>query len=232
MKPLFIVIEGPDGSGKTTQAKLVARAIGAVYESEPTDSPPGKLVRAFLRGQERVEDVRARQLIFAADRLEHTRRIRALLDDGRSVVGDRYVASSMSYGAADMATATNQDVQATMEMAVWTSRINTFALVPDVTVVLDVNFDRCADRIHARTAQDIYEGGRFQRLVHALYERAANLLPGHLVVHVDANGSEADVTAAILAVVHATHVPPRALSESKVHFLVCAAVIEALSVIA
>ena len=61
MKPLFIVIEGPDGSGKTTQAKLVAQAIGAAYESEPTDSPPGKLVRAVLRGQERVEDVRARQ---------------------------------------------------------------------------------------------------------------------------------------------------------------------------
>ncbi len=80
MKAPFIVLEGPDGSGKTWQAqRLVERlrteGIAHVLTAEPTrddqQSPVGRLIRAMLFGEERHHDPRAMQLLFCADRLEH-----------------------------------------------------------------------------------------------------------------------------------------------------------------
>jgi len=230
MKPRFIVIDGPDGAGKSVQARLVAQALGADHEAEPTEAPPGKLARAVMRGQERVEDVRARQLLFAADRVEHTRTIRRLLET-TSVVCDRYVASSLAYGAADMAMATQNSVVATMDMALWTHQINRWALAPDVTVILDMPFEVCAARIRARASRDLYDAERFQRLIHALYDRAECLLPHHAVVHVNAEGAEREVTARILEAINRPFTR-RDISDQRHDDMVSVAVVKAIASVA
>jgi len=228
MKPRFIVIDGPEAAGKSSLAKIVAKALDAAHEAEPTESPAGKLIRSVLRGEQRIEDPRARQLLFAADRIEHTRVIREHLAAGRNVVCDRYVASGLTYGTADMAQVDTRDEQSILEMACWTHDINRWALIPDVTVILDVPFEVCAARLHARAARELYDDGGIQRFVHALYARVENLIPHHAVVHVDGTGEPDAVAARILTSLIGVE-QPRGLARDSTRARIRDAVLDALA---
>lgn len=135
----FVVLEGIDGSGKTTQARLLAERMDAELTREPTDGPFGRVVRDAVEGRERLGDV-ALALGFAADRAHHSAWIADSLADGRSVVSDRYVLSSLAY-------------QPSARVRVdWLTTINEGVIDPSVTVFLDTPVAICAARIAARAS--------------------------------------------------------------------------------
>lgn len=101
----LIVLEGIDGSGKTTQVSLVVDALEkqgkkAIATKEPTDGPIGKFIRSVLAGEMDVSLV-GFQYLFVADRVEHQEKIFDLLKKGYFVICDRYFWSSIAYGLAD-----------------------------------------------------------------------------------------------------------------------------------
>jgi dTMP kinase len=104
----FIVLEGIDGSGTTTQATelikwLISKGIPAISTQEPTDGPIGKLIRQFLSGEIQVGYRKQSVLLslFAADRAMHSESIEANIRNGTWVISDRYLASSMAYQSLD-----------------------------------------------------------------------------------------------------------------------------------
>jgi len=128
----FIIIEGLDGSGKTTQAKLLVARLSkshlALYTAEPSQGKIGTFIRnRVLYGEKRPPtDVEA--LLFAADRIEHVENeIKPALALEQLVISDRYVYSSLAYqGAAGLS----------LE---WIEKVNDHALKPDLAVFIDVD---------------------------------------------------------------------------------------------
>lgn len=138
----FIVLEGLDGAGTTTQGALLAerlRSTGLEVEltKEPTDGVIGVIARAFTDGRMHLEPETV-ALTFAADRIEHTVEIRALLEAGTWVVSDRYVASSLSY-----------QVSQGLPFE-WVRTLNSRAMEPDATVFVDTSVATCVARLAAR----------------------------------------------------------------------------------
>jgi len=127
---LFVVLEGIDGSGKTTIAKTLVeklRSYGykAEYTFEPTDSDIVELMRTKYR---EYRDAYIDALTFALDRLLHIKlKIKPLLNQGYIVVSDRYFYSSVAYQSAS---------GAPIE---WVLEVNKWALKPDVAIYLDVD---------------------------------------------------------------------------------------------
>jgi dTMP kinase len=194
----FIVLEGIDGSGTTTQAALVAehlRARGARIHltREPSDGPVGMLIRAVLSGRLRSAggapfDRRSLALLFAADRLDHmTSEVEPRLCAGVTVISDRYVCSSLAYQSQDCP-------------AAWVKELNRLAPVPDLCVFLRVGTRDAGRRLSlSRQARDIFEEGAFQRRVAASYERAIRAVPRGRLLVVDGAMSKEKVFGAIRA---------------------------------
>jgi dTMP kinase len=131
-KGAFICIEGLDGCGKTTQTKLLVERLqkshGTVYTAEPSRGKIGTFIRkSILYGEKRPSSV-AEALLFAADRVEHVdNEVLPALRQGKIVVSDRYVYSSLAYqGAAGLS----------LE---WIEKVNEHALRPDLAVFIDVD---------------------------------------------------------------------------------------------
>ena len=110
-KNLFIAFEGIDGSGKSTQAKRLARLLEnaghKVYSTfEPTDNPIGKMIRDIFNHKMEA-DHRTIAGLFVADRLDHllnkSNGILKKLDEGYTVITDRYYFSSYAYHGTHMA---------------------------------------------------------------------------------------------------------------------------------
>ena len=208
MKPYpgrFIVLEGIDGSGTTTQAARLAaelerRGTPVCLTREPTPGPIGVLLRGALQEKWVPEPGEARRrvswatfsLLFAADRLDHLDNVIVpALEAGRTVVSDRYDLSSLAY----------QSVTAPEGASVvpWIRALNARALRPDVTVVLYVPADIAEERRKARGGPpEIFEVSDLQRRLAAVYTRAEELVPGDRVVHV-ADGSQDAVFAHIFS---------------------------------
>jgi dTMP kinase len=138
----FIVLEGLDGAGTTTQgallaARLIEHGLPVELTKEPTDGPIGRIARAFTDGDLHLEPETV-ALTFAGDRIEHTVEIRGLLDAGTWVVSDRYVASSLAYQ-------TSQGLPFE-----WVRTLNSRAMEPDATVFVDTSVAACVARLAAR----------------------------------------------------------------------------------
>ncbi|MFI7586333.1 dTMP kinase [Spongisporangium articulatum] len=133
----FVVFEGGDGTGKTTQARLLADWLRSdqghevVLTREPGATPVGVRLREVLLHGEPLA-VRAEALLFAADRAHHVESVvRPALERGEIVVSDRYVDSSVAYQGA------GRDLDGDEVGRI--SRWATEGLVPDLTVLLDVD---------------------------------------------------------------------------------------------
>jgi dTMP kinase len=136
---LFIALEGIDGSGTTTQARLLAEWLQVegqrpVLTAEPTDGPIGATIRQILQGRLTHEQAGRRvpvdevtlALLFAADRSHHLQSVvLPALDAGRVVLSDRHYLSSVAY----------QSLGVTMA---WVEQLNARFRRPDLTVLLDV----------------------------------------------------------------------------------------------
>ena len=135
---LFIVLEGGDGVGKTTQVRLLADHLSTLgYEvvvtREPGDTPAGAVIRRLLLDPATGDlDPRAEALLYAADKAQHLAQVvRPALERGAMVVCDRYVDSMLAYQGAGRVL----DVTQVAAIADWA----TGGLHPDLTVLLDLD---------------------------------------------------------------------------------------------
>src|SRR3989338_936072 len=164
----LIVLEGPDGAGTTKHSALLAERLRAqgrdvVLTAEPTDGPIGESIRSILKSTVGVPipSPAALQLLFCADRADHVARvIQPALTAGKTVITDRYVLSTIVYGAAQ-----GLDPE-------WLRAINSAFPKPDVTFLLLPPYEVCAERVSRRATKDQFEVDAFQRKVYAEYEQA------------------------------------------------------------
>lgn len=153
----FIVLEGIDGSGKTTQAKRLVEHLDkkgqkAIYTKEPTDGPIGQLIREILKGEIKVSKA-SFQYLFSADRANHEEKIVQQLKDGVYVVCDRYFWSSVAYGILD----THEERDYYLTALSILSFYNRF-LAPDITFYLKVSVEEALRRLSAmHKTKEIYE---------------------------------------------------------------------------
>jgi dTMP kinase len=135
----FIVIEGLDGAGLSTQSALLAaylRSTGndVLLTKEPTVAPIGKLIKAALNRNPELS-LFTLQLLFAADRAEHLKReIEPALEADKIVISDRYILSSLAFGSVDNDLAFLQTINARFRR-------------PDLTVIIDTPPAICLERI-------------------------------------------------------------------------------------
>ena len=146
---MFIVLQGPDGSGKSTQTRLLAehlssRGRAVVQTREPGGTPAAEAIRALVLNPELAGlDDRTEALLFAAARAEHVAQvIRPALQRGDTVVCDRYIDSSIAYQGVGRALG----IDRIRELSMWA----TGDLVPDLTLVLDLDAAQGMSRVGVR----------------------------------------------------------------------------------
>lgn len=171
----FIVFEGLDGSGKTTQMKLVTKFLESKGEPcfsthEPTDSPFGALLRSCLTG--RVDaDERAIAALFAADRLDHilngVNGIKKKLEEGVNVFCDRYYFSSYAYNGEFVP----------FEWVVELNRPAREILRPDLTVFIDLPSEESMKRVARRGETERYETTDKQKKIRERFYAAFKRFP-------------------------------------------------------
>jgi dTMP kinase len=200
----FIVLEGLDGAGTTTQTTRLAEALRARgarvrLTREPSDGPIGTMVRQVLTGRIVLPEGRApgwatMALLFAADRMDHVEsEIEPFLADGGTVLSDRYDASSLAYQSVVSGRAGDDTIE-------WIRTLNRHALRPDLTIVLDLPADVAASRRQARgEAAQLYDQSEVQRALADFYRELPRHMPSDRVVVLPASGSVAEVHAAVLA---------------------------------
>ena len=189
-KGVFICIEGLDASGKTTHSRrlvrnLRRRGFDAVYTSEPSRGEIGNFIRTYiLQRRRRVPSV-VEALLFAVDRFYHVeKRVKPALEEGKIVVSDRYVYSSLAYqGAA------GSDLR-------WIEEINRLALPPDLAIYIDVPPEVVVKRI--RRKKSVMETLETQRRVREVYMK---FVKNGRLVSVDGNRPKDEVAKDILTVV-------------------------------
>ena len=188
----FIVLEGIDGAGTTSQglalvAALERAGIPARFTYEPSSFPLGRLLRQFLGGAADRPEWDGMALLFAADRLQHLEReIEPWLAAGISVICDRYDLSTLAYQSVTS--------PGTEEVLPWLRAINARARRPDLTLVFDVDPLVAERRRESRGGPpELFERRELQRRLASIYAEAERLVPGDLVLHLDANGTLAEV---------------------------------------
>lgn len=167
MKGKFIALEGPDGCGKSTQAKLLkdwleSKGHEVIITKEPTDNPVGKVLRKSLRGEIDIP-VEAEALLFAGDRATHVSElIEPGLKEGKIVITERYLYSSLAY---QTSRGLSQE---------WVETINDPAIIPDLSIVIDVNPEVGSKRMNSSRELDTFdEDLKLQEKVREAYRQLA-----------------------------------------------------------
>jgi dTMP kinase len=199
----FVVLEGIDGAGTTTQVAMLAERLRAAKVAvrstrEPSDGPIGTLVRQILTGRIVVPGGRApgwatMALLFAGDRMDHVEaEIEPFVAEGGVMISDRYDASSLAYQSVS-----SGEARGAVE---WIRSLNKFAQRPDLTIVLDLSADIAAHRRAERgEAAQLYEQNEVQRALVQFYKELDKHMPDDRVVVIDATGTRDEVHARVLA---------------------------------
>lgn len=206
--PLFIAFEGGEGSGKSTQIKLLAEwLIGQdqpVFAThEPGATSVGKAIRALLLETDEPITPRSEALLFAADRAHHVEtELRPMLAAGRHVLCDRYVDSSIAYQGTGRTLSTAEVARL--------SRWATEDLLPDLTVLLDIDPAIGLARAGRTGGPDRLEReqAEFHQRVRAGFRQLADRAPGRYLV-LDAARPAAELAEAIAAEVARRLADPR-----------------------
>jgi len=156
----FICIEGLDGCGKTTQARLLVKKLkedyDAVFTAEPSKGRIGKFIRQHCLHADARGSVIVEALLFAADRVDHVQNeVLPALSKGKIVVSDRYVYSSYAYQGA-----------AGLELE-WIQRLNDHATRPDLAVFVDVEPETVMKRLKRK--KSVMEKLETQKKVRDVY---------------------------------------------------------------
>ena len=201
MSPLFIVIEGLDGSGKSTQIEMLrdrlqSGAAACYLTAEPTELPTGKFLRSILRKEVKA-DPRTVAALFAADRIEHLFHpqdgLLRKLEEGYHVIASRYYFSSLAY-------------QSEFADPGWVASLNMLAkrtLPADITIFLDLDPEVSMQRISARGEEEELFETR-EKLAHvreSFHLAFKHFGDGENIHIVDASGDPIDISDAIWAVV-------------------------------
>jgi len=196
MRGRFIAIEGLDGSGGTTQVEILRRwletqNLTAVKTYEPSSGPAGQLIRQALRGEVDLGD-RVLPYLYAADRRDHVDTvIEPALKRGDWVISDRYLASSLAYQSSAM-------------LFEHVAELNAHFPLPDLTIYLDLDPERCIERIKVRgVAPDRFEQLDRLKVIQEAYRKALAWRSGHVVV-IDADRPVAEVAHLIAEAVRKT----------------------------
>ncbi len=183
----FIVIEGLDGSGKTTQAQLLAKRFSkshhAIYTFEPSEGRIGAFIREGCLYEEKRLHPEVEALLFAADRIEHVENvIKPALNEGRLVICDRYIHSSLAYqGGAGV-------------NLYWIESLNDHALKPDFAIFIDVSPETVLKRLKRR--KSVMETLETQKRVREIYLKYVS--KGELL-RIDGEHSPVDVSETLYA---------------------------------
>lgn len=169
MRGKFINMEGLDGCGKSTQAKLLARWLRSlgrevVITYEPTGGHIGRIIKKILRGEFKAP-VALEALLFAADRLQHVEDvIKPAVSSGKIVITDRYTPSSIAYQSA-------RGIPLD-----WVRKINERAPEPDLTILIDTPVEVSSARMNSSRRLDEFDRNfKLQKKVRRAYLGISNL---------------------------------------------------------
>lgn len=184
----FIVVEGADGAGTTTQSERLAERLDAHWTFEQTDEPIGEEVTRMVSKDSYSAEAIA--LAFAADRMVHTEDvILPALKRGETVVCDRYYHSSLVY---QPALGAERD---------WVDTLNRHTIRPDLTIILDVEADTAVERIEERDDdRNIFENLDFQSKVVLGYRRLSDEMEEAVLI--DGRRDIDDVALTVADIVH------------------------------
>ena len=159
----FVVLEGLDGAGTTTQLGLLHTALrqhGApcLATCEPTDGPIGRLIRSVLKGEVHLTPCTL-ALLFAADRSDHLHRpggVVATLQAGGYVASDRYLFSSLVYQSPECS-------------ADYVTALNANFPLPRDLIFIDTPPEQCQQRVAARRRRELFDDLALQRRLQQRY---------------------------------------------------------------
>jgi dTMP kinase len=191
---VWIALEGGEGSGKSTQARLLAASLDALLTHEPGATPVGERVRSLVLDPSLGSlDARAEALLMAADRAAHVSSVVVpALASGRSVVSDRSAWSSLAY----QGWGRGLDVDELWHLSDWAMA----GRWPDLAVLVSVPPSVATSRVASRAPLDRMEAEdpAFHSRVAAGFQSFVKRWPSQWAV-VDGTGSEESVAARILA---------------------------------
>lgn len=209
----FIVFEGIDGVGTTTQSRMLYEKLGrenVKLTFEPTGFSIGIFIRDILVGKVDMPSGKAMELLFRADRMDHIEKIiEPVLKEDKIVICDRYFPSTLVYqGMRDNLKASFLEMEKMFYRFIHSDGI----ILPDLTIVLDLDPNICQERINKREKdEEIYEALDFQNKVRNLYvewvkQNDETWWDWHRGLNekviVDANGSVEEVFERCLGVIH------------------------------
>jgi len=193
----FVVFEGIDGAGTSTQIKELSKRPDAdrfFFTTEPTDSPTGLFLRSMLKGDVKL-DPRTSAFLFAADRNEHLYGtsgtncgIQQRCEEDKIVVSDRYLFSSLTY----------QSVTCGDKLP---RMLNSEFPLPQILFFFEIDPEISLKRVDGRGEREIYEKLDFQKATAARYKAVVDeyekMNTGMKIVRIDATKSVEDVAAII-----------------------------------
>lgn len=196
----FIVIEGIDGAGKTTQVNQLARYFSKTKNifltKEPTDGPIGKFIRKILVGKINLPLV-SMQYLFSADRQAHQLQIIEHLKKGDTIIADRYFWSSLAYGIVDWAKDFEKATNLLLVAQGILSHYHQF-IIPDISVYLDLPAEEAFRRLsQVRKTNELYEKKEQLKRIEKAYKWLIKMFPKEITV-VDATKKQEKITEEIL----------------------------------
>jgi dTMP kinase len=166
LQSIFIVLDGIDGSGTSTHSKLLAgflslKGLKTYSTQEPSNSDIGKLLRTYLKNDKIPAPTDA--LLFAADRVLHYNNdIKEKLEEGYTVISDRYLESSIAYQSSQ---SDNINVE-------WVQDLNKFAGKPDLTIILDIEPKLSLTRKHHKVLDKFEDTSLLEEVRQVYLDRA------------------------------------------------------------
>ena len=195
----FIVLEGIDGAGTSTQIKKLVQSNPDKYiaTAEPTSGPTGKFLRQMLAGDFKVDE-RTNAYLFAADRCEHIfgqGGVKELCESGKTVVSDRYFFSSLAY----------QSVSCGLELP---QLLNSPFPLPEYLFFFEINPEISLARVNKRNGhKEIYETLEKQKKIATLYEKVISMYENDpslreemKIIRIDASKTIEDISHKILEI--------------------------------